>query len=57
MYVIIIIIIYLLNGICYASSFWNQRRDGSRLQLFSQTPSLEALRREWETLSHYYYLD
>ena len=36
---------------------WTLKWDGSRLQLFSQTPSRETLRKEWETSSHYYYLD
>ena len=45
------------DGIFHPFSFWNQRWDGSRLQLLSQTPSREALRKEWGTLSHYYYLD
>ena len=45
------------NGIFHSPSFWNQQWDGSRLQLLSQTPSREALRKEWGTLLHYYYLD
>ena len=45
------------NGIFHSPSFWNQWRDGSRLQLLSQTPNQETLRKEGGTLSHYYYLD
>ena len=39
------------------SNFWNQRWDGSRLQLLSQTPNREALRKEWRTSTCYHYLD
>ena len=38
------------NGIFHSPSFCNQQWDGSQLQLLSQTPSREALRKEWGTL-------
>ena len=45
------------NWIFHSPSFWNQRCDGSRVQLLFQPSSREALREEWGIWWHYYYLD